>query len=270
MFTSTFSLQRIFFIGTLVLLSVLSNTSRAQTKTEIFTNQTVISLVKAGLDNGTIVTTINNANNKFDVSSQGLINLKKQGVPNEVIAAMVERKNESPKPAGQTTVASAEVATGKKPGKYKIDLINHPYAHTVGASAVNALEKNSANIATRSKMMGYGGVTSQYEIAGLKAAVRKPITDSLVFLVNTSGAAPEFVLYKAKVAKDKRAAATFSAGTFQAAKSGNNTISFNILPESNGVFRLAPSQKLEKGEYFFAGKNIGSSAAIDVYAFGID
>lgn len=252
--------------GLIVMLfvSALTHIGYGQSKSEILTNQTVVSLVKAGLDKSIIITTINNADGKFDVSTQGLLNLKKLGVPNEVIAVMVDKGS-----APVHTSHQGAVQTNGRP-RLKIELINHPYVLNAGDNTVSALEKNTANIATRMKALGYGGVTSQYEISGIKAAIRKPTSDSITFVVNTGGATPEFVLYKTKVTKDKRVAASLKVGPTSGAKSGNNTISFNVLPESNGVFKLVPSQKLEPGEYFFAGKPVASANSIDVYAFGVD
>jgi len=243
----------------------------AQNKPEVLTNQTVISLTKAGLDKSVILSTINNSENKFDVSSAMLINLKKQGVANEVISAMVENAG------GNRAVSTEKVQPAPSKSKKdkinvaRIELINHPYLQTSATGEVKALEKNTANSRTKVKGFGYGGSTAQYEITGVSAGVRTLATDSVVFLVNTGGAAPEFVLFKTKIEKGKRTAAHFSAKPIGGAKSGNNTISCNILPAgSAGIFKILPSQILEKGEYFFAGKPNGSANSLDVYAFAVD
>lgn len=254
-------------VDTTLMFFVLFTPSMAQEKPEILTNQTVISLVKAGLDKSVIVTTINNAESKFDVTSVGLINLKKQGVPNEVISVMVEKGVESPKENRQT---SPVVANTKRKSALKVEFVNHPYLLNVGSNTTIPLERNVANMATKTKAFGYGGVSSQFEIEGIKGTVRKMSTDSIAFVVNTSGGAPEFVLYKTKIEKGKRVAVSLTAKPIGGAKSGNNTIAFNMFPESNGLFRLVPSQKLEKGEYFFAGKSSGNANSLDVYAFGVD
>lgn len=265
---STF--RKLFATATLASV-LLATPGFTQSTPELLTNQTIISLTKAGLDKSVIITTINNGENKFNVSSAMLINLKKQGVANEVISAMVENAAKS----GSPKALSAEKATGAKPVKEKqiaakVELINHPYLYVAGNKELKALEKNIANTATKLKAFGYGGATAQYEISGTSAGVRSQATDSVSFLVNTGAGAPEFVLFKTKIEKGKRTAAHFSAKPTGGAKSGNNTISCNILPAGNGVYKLVPSQKLEKGEYFFAGKPNGSANAIDVYAFAVD
>lgn len=54
-------------------------------------NEDVIKLVKAGLSPDLIVQTINSSNQSFDLSADGLITLKKEGVPDSVIQAMIIR-----------------------------------------------------------------------------------------------------------------------------------------------------------------------------------
>ncbi|WP_221392636.1 hypothetical protein [Dyadobacter sp. NIV53] len=264
-------LKKIIINGSLLLailfLPVLTTSSFGQTKPEVLTNQTVISLVKAGLDKSVIITTINNSDGKFDVNATSLINLRKQGVSNEIISAMVDRS--AGKPNKPSDNPKAEVKIVKKGPK--IDLINHPYTFNSATNVANPLEKNVAEVRTKTKAFGYGGVTHQYEVSNVKSATRQNSADSVYFLINTGGVAiPEFVLYQTKIEKDKRVAATFTAKPIGGAKSGNNTISYNTLPAGNGLFKLVPSQKLEKGEYFFAGKPVGSANSLDVYSFGID
>jgi hypothetical protein len=59
-------------------------------------------------------------------------------------------------------------------------------------------------------------------------------------------------------------------GGMSGLNSGQDVLTFNILPVGNGVFRLVPSKKLPPGEYFFAGKPIGNVMTVDAYAFGVD
>ena len=76
---------------TIAVLFLITSSASAQNKTELLTNQSVIALSKAGLDKSLIITTINNTDSKFDVSATTLIALKKQGLSNEIISAMVEK-----------------------------------------------------------------------------------------------------------------------------------------------------------------------------------
>ena len=77
-------------------LTSLSGYALAQTHGEVLTNQSVIALVKAGLDKSTVLATVNNAASKYDLSTAAIINLKKQGVSTEIINAMIAKGNKGP------------------------------------------------------------------------------------------------------------------------------------------------------------------------------
>lgn len=62
-------------------------------QTETLTNSEITLMTKAGLNKDLIVRKIGGAIGKYDVSAQGLIELKKSGVADEVIASMLERKS---------------------------------------------------------------------------------------------------------------------------------------------------------------------------------
>ena len=66
---------------------------------ELLTNETIIALVKSGLGPETVVAKINATRGTYDTSTNGLIQLKQAGVPDPVIAAMLNR-SKSPVLAG--------------------------------------------------------------------------------------------------------------------------------------------------------------------------
>ncbi len=53
------------------------------------TNTDIVKMVRAGLDSALIVTTIQGGKNQFNVTPDALIDLKKKGVPDAVVKAMV-------------------------------------------------------------------------------------------------------------------------------------------------------------------------------------
>jgi hypothetical protein len=238
--------------------------AHAQTKPEVLTYQKIISLVKAGLDKSIILTTISTAEGQFDLSTTGLINLKAQKVPNERIAAMQEKQTQ---PKRQALAPNDTRPNTPVAGKtLKVELINQLYALNNAGNKIELLDKGTANMGFKASLLG---TSAQYEIEGMKAVYRKAANDNLQFVVNTGGSAPEFVLYKAKIQKSKRIAVSPTArptGT----KLGNNTIACNMISAGEGAFKLVPSVKLGKGEYFFSAKPIGSANSIDAYSFGID
>lgn len=242
----------------IVTLIMTATLLKAQNK-ENLTNQSVISLVKAGLDKSTILATVNNAPSKFDVSATAIINLKKQGVPTDVINAMIEKLS-----SGNNTKPTAKPQTSQ----LDLPMANHPYLKN--GNKLQPLDKSIAGLRTKSKAFGYGGATIQYEIDGTKAATRINQTDSATFLINTGGTAiPELVLYKLEVKKDKRAAIGSEVKVLGGMKAGKNIIAFNLVNVATGIYKIVPMQALDAGEYFFGGKPVQSAMTIDVFAFGV-
>ena len=78
---------------TKILFLIACLTFSASAQTETLTNSTVIEMSKIGLDKEIIIKKINESENKFDISTNALIELKKNGVENAVITLMLERAN---------------------------------------------------------------------------------------------------------------------------------------------------------------------------------
>ncbi len=85
-----------------VVLIVLSLGTFAQTApptkgaSSVLTNADVIAMAKAGLDEAVIVAKIRHSPVSFDVSTNGLIELKNSGVPSSIVTVMLERPEGAP------------------------------------------------------------------------------------------------------------------------------------------------------------------------------
>jgi hypothetical protein len=71
-------------------------------------NEEVVKLVKGGFSNELIVKTINSRPSQFDLTADDLLNLKGNGVPNDIIEAMISRQGESTRSANAPAPPSAE------------------------------------------------------------------------------------------------------------------------------------------------------------------
>lgn len=238
-------------------------TTNAQSET--LTNKNIIALHNASLNAEMIISKIESSPCKFDLSTNSLIELKKAGVRDEVIEAMMDKSK------GEK-IATEKSETNKLEGKVsQVEIINHPYYYNEASSTLKPLEKTVSSISTKYIALGYGGVRFQYEIQGEASSIRLSQAESVSFLINTTGTTlPELVLYKVKPEKGKRNAVAMQAKALGGMKSGDNVMVFNTASVSNGIYKITPAQKLEPGEYFFAGKPVTGSTTIDVYTFGID
>lgn len=117
----------------------------AAAQNEILTNTKVIEMVKAGIGGPLVIAKIKSADGNFDVSADGMIELKKAGVPDEIIAAMMEKpstvvRNALPNADGSTNAVSSPAAITKPvppPPKTAKEIL--------AASKTIAFEKSSIN-----------------------------------------------------------------------------------------------------------------------------
>jgi hypothetical protein len=112
-------MRRIKFISMLLVGALITaSTVVAQQNGKPLTNQDVISMVKSALPDSVILSAIKASDTDFDISSTGLIALKKAAVSAKVMEAMLEtvgnKKNASSSPA--TAAAAAGGASNAAPG----------------------------------------------------------------------------------------------------------------------------------------------------------
>ena len=111
---------------------------------EVLNNQTVIKLVKAGLSEDLIITTINSSAGKYDTSANGLIALKKAGATDKEVAAIVLKasgvstaaRTAAPVPVNQAPAGSASKGLVFLPGALPagVDSIGVYYLDKTGSS----------------------------------------------------------------------------------------------------------------------------------------
>lgn len=254
----------------------------AQTNKEVIDNQSIIDMYKAGFSKDLLLSKIDNSECHFNTSTQGLIDLKKAHVPESIISAMMKQgdKKGAVKPT-ITTTASVQTATEAKVAQAKsnglapdLEILNLIHAWNKGNNQTLALEKTTAQMKSKTKALGYGGVNIVFEVTGDRSPVRLAGSDQTVFLVNTGGAVPDgFVLYKLAVKKKYREAVSTNVNGVGQMKGSEGVISVNIKSLKNGLYELTPAAALAKGEYFFAQRsnsNALTTSNADVYTFGID
>jgi hypothetical protein len=75
---------------------------------EVLTNESILKLVKAGMNEEIIIGTVNNQPGKYAVSPDSLIALKEAGVSDKVISAMVTRSGAATPPAPEARPNSTD------------------------------------------------------------------------------------------------------------------------------------------------------------------
>jgi hypothetical protein len=86
---------------------------------QVFNNESVIKLVKAGLSDDLIVSTINAAPGSYDTSADGIIALKSAGASDKVVAAVIARASPPPGQVTNPATAPDSLATGNPAAENK-------------------------------------------------------------------------------------------------------------------------------------------------------
>jgi hypothetical protein len=265
----------------MVALSVSADyTGNAQLKSEILTNKSVIDLHKAGLDDDLIVSKIQSSECKFDVTANGMIDLKNKGVPQPLIKIMMNKMDGKPlnfqseqgssvAPGGGSAKSNKKVSGTGRSEPSNLDLLNYVYCVGTSDQSAKPLEKSIAKLRHKTNL-----IVAEYwwELDGVKSAIRISAAEASKFWINTGGSnAPDYVLFKADAKKNVRKAQHLKGGTF-GTNGSKDLIMVNITKIAEGSYQLSPGVSLAKGEYFFMPK---PSAGVDqltanVYAFGID
>jgi hypothetical protein len=89
-----------------ILILFIFSASSFFAQSEILTNNQIIEMSKVGLDKQVIMKKINETANNFDVSVNALIELKKAGVADEVIALMMEKTRGKTFSSGENQTSS--------------------------------------------------------------------------------------------------------------------------------------------------------------------
>lgn len=248
---------------------------------EVMTNDEVISLTKAGLSGSIIVNKIRTSKTSFDMSTDALIKLKKAGVADDTVTAMLEAK--SGKSMASTSTAASTGTSGGDPndpasphsyGVYLYEEKDGVKKMTRLAPNVSAQNRTGGGF-TSSLTYGIGKVKTKANLPGRNASLQikdlRPVfyfyLDTSSGGMNTSSGIPstpnEFTLVRFNQRSDNREVTIGKANVFGAkgGLSDEYVVQFTADNVGNGVFKITPNGDLKIGEYGFYLINSGSSNA---------
>ena len=269
------------FLTCLVLL--LSPVLFAQ---ESMTNDAVIKLLKAGLSEELVITTINSSPGTYDTSTNALIALKKAGAGDKVIAAMILKASGTAPAATATTQTAAGTADVPAPitlapgalpagvdsvGVYYLDKSGSHWQE-VPAEVVNFKKEGSL------KHLASAGVLKG-EMTGLVGGNRSPLTLKLpaqFILYVPEGRAPgEYQLVHLHGNADSREFRAANGGIIKDAGGAlRDVLDYTPKKIAPRVYLIEMSEDFERGEYGFlppsdaaVGDNIPT--ATKLYSFSL-
>ena len=256
--------------------------SRAEAQ-EVLTNDSVISMVKGGLGEAVVLARIRSSPANFDTSTNSLLALKKAGVSDKVIEAMVSAPRSgaaaaapaAPTPAAPSAgtsapapsvSASARNSAGGAAATLPRDSIFHLNGtkYTEMQPQVVEIEISNAVFSSKSDVV-LGGRRADYRITD-----RQPQFYSYF-------APTEALLVKLKPGEKKndRNLKMGSGGYHPYGGSSRmgirseDRIAVKSEREANGFYRISPSSPLPSGEYGFIVLS-GATAGGRMFDFGVD
>lgn len=271
------------FVCLLIVSFTLAASSRVLAQDEVLTNDEIISLAGAGLNKTIIVNKIRSSKTNFDLSTNALIKLKKAGVSDEIVNAMLDAKN-----GKQTTTANdlgnSSNMSGGDPndpmaphgfGLYLYEEKNGVRRMTQMAPNVSAQNRTGGGLTAAVTPFGLGKRKTKANLPGTSAALQLQDASPVFYFyldvksggLNTMSGIPstpnEFALVRFNVRDDNREVtiAKSNAYSSKGGLSDEYVVQYAAQDLGNGIFKVTPKTSLTNGEYGFYLLNSGNSNA---------
>jgi hypothetical protein len=238
---------------------------------ETLTNAQVVELTQAGLGAQAVVAKIRTSDSRFDFSTSALVALKRQNVPDEVIAAMVNAAAGPSAPAVDQS-NSADPMAAHTAGVYLLEASgDRPWMQRLDPTV--ATESRASNVLGWILTSGVVPLKVTTVMAGptalFKADTLRPtfyfyfnqpgsgLYQNGLGMLRMSGPAPTpdvFTLIHFQSVNGEREALTQQLGFAGSTGGGavNKTlVGFKSTAVAPGVFSVTPNDDLEPGEYAF-------------------
>lgn len=235
------------------------------TAQQTLNNDAVIKMVKAGLSEDVIVTTVNSSPGTYDTSADGLISLKAAGVGDKIVGAMIARASGiAPAPA-----AAASSGNGLPAG---IDEVGVYYRDKSGAW--EALMPEIVNFKTGGAMKKFmtngivkGDVNGHINGKQGKTLITFPAVFAIYVPEGT--AITEYQLLRLRESGNAREFRAVTGGVIhESGGSSRDIVDFQPQKLAPRVYQITLEAALGKGEYGFlppgnfSAKNMGSTGKI--------
>jgi hypothetical protein len=247
--------------GFLALVLLTTTVLSAQ---EALDNASVTKLVKAGLSEDLIVTTINSSAGKYDTSASGLIALKKAGASDKVVAAIV-LKTSGLTPAPTTPTANQGTTGSATPGGVMLA----PGALPAGVDSVGVyyLDKDGSTwqeVSAEVVNFKAGGALKHYASAGVlkgemsgivggnRSSLNLKLPASFILYVPEGRAPGEYQLLHLHVNADSREFRAANGGIVHDAGGAlRDVMEFTSKKIAPRVYLIQFGEDMDRGEYGF-------------------
>lgn len=262
-----------------LVFAMLVNLPLSEVEAESLNNDSIVTLVRAGLGEDAVVAKIRSSDGQYDTSVEGLVRLKKAKVPNQIITAMIERsskKSEESKPVWMNEARDPMLP--HTPGLY-ILTDRSESAKMIPVKATTSRQTKSGGFWSYALTGGIASMSFKAIVPRAHAQIQsgevKPIfyfffdqavgPEPSAFSASATITTPtEFALVRFDEKKDHREK---KVGKFNITgpKSGlaeKDKIPFTYSEIRSGVFEVIPVNDLPPGEYGFVTDNAGSGGNV--------
>jgi hypothetical protein len=257
----------------LVAAVVTAMPARAQ---QGLTNADIIKMQSAGLSENIILASVNGQPAAYDTSTDGLLALKKAGVSDAVVAAMISRnaamKSGVANPAGTNMTAPAPA--GPPPGVDEVGVYyqdKNKAWHPVPSEIVNTKSGGVLkSIATDGIVKG----DTNGHIKGAESATKLTTGSNLLIFMPETFSANDYILVKLHKNSNNREFRAMTGGVFHSSGgAAKDSVPFGAEKLAPHVYELTFGAPLGRGEYgilppgAMATSNLAASGKI--YSFSI-
>jgi hypothetical protein len=263
-------MMRVLWVSVLVAMMALSLPAATSLAQEVLTNESVVQMIKAGLPESVVITKIRSTPTKFDLRTESLVSLKKSGVSDKVLEAMMTPGTAAGAPAATPAPAAAAPAPAAATGAGGLRDRDVIY-QVVGGKYVE-LFPTSANLETN---MAFFSSKSEVVLEGRKAKYRT--SDKQPVFLSTYGPtdAPLVRLKPGDDNDDRNLRISSGAfmpfgGTQKMGVRNEDKIATSIERDARGFYRVVPAAPLPPGEYgFILASGFGAGVG-RIFDFGVD
>lgn len=217
---------------------------------QVMNNESIVKMVKAGLSDDLIVTTINASPGTYDTSADGIIALKTAGVSDKVVAAMVAKAAAPAAPPAAPAPPPAPAASARPPG---IDDVGVYFQDRNGAW--QNLEPEIVNFKTGGVLKSLatdgivkGDVNGHIPGKHAKNVLTFPVT--LAIYVPEGVDIAEYQLLRLRVQSSSREFRSVTGGVFHASGGAiRDDLQFQSKKIAPRVYQIVLDQSLGRGEY---------------------
>jgi len=261
--------MRSLFVVVALAASLLTTVSTAAFAQETLTNQSIMEMLKAGLSERVVIAKIRTSPTSFDTSTDALIALKKSGVSEKVIEAMMSPAVAAA-PAAPPSAPAGSVAMAPPPAAGHMPARPTVY-QIVGGKEVELMASGGEVQRNRTPYSR----STELVLAGNKSKLRIAERQPVFVVTSEPGEMPLVRLDPGKSDRNLKIGSgsrvPYAGSTSTRGLRSEDLIEVSAERDSRGFYRIRPRVPLAPGEYGFVSIRGGSpNAASTIYDFGVD